>query len=313
MQAVVITDGELEWRTRPDPVPGDTELLVSVRAAGINNADLLQRRGHYPAPPGSPPDVPGLELAGEVVSVGRQVTRFAVGDRVMAVVGGGGQATLAVVDETHALPVPGALSWGEAGGFPEVFSTAWDAIGPQAHLAAGERLLVTGAAGGVGTAAVQLASASGSLVVASVRDPSRRDAVSELGAHRVIDPTEVPDHGPYDAILELVGAPSLAASLGSLAIGGRVVVIGVGAGPRLELDLLALMAKRAWIGSSTLRARDRVGKAIVANEVASHVLPLLSSGAVRVPVCDTFPMSEAASAYERFGVGSKLGKVVLVP
>src|SRR5580698_7397642 len=149
MRAVVIRDNQLHWEERDDPVPGATELLVAVRAAGLNSADLIQRIGLYPAPPGSPPDIPGLELAGEVVRVGAQVTRFVPGDRVMAVVGGGGQATMAVVDESHALAVPDSLPWPEAGGFPEVFSTAFDALFTRGELRMGERALITGAAGGV--------------------------------------------------------------------------------------------------------------------------------------------------------------------
>ena len=206
MHAVVIRDNGLHWEERDDPVPGDTELLVAVRAAGLNSADLVQRAGFYPAPAGSPPDIPGMELAGEVVGVGRQVTLFAPGDRVMAVVGGGAQATLAVVDETHALAAPGSLPWPEAGGFPEVFSTAFDALFTQAGLQMGERVLVSGAAGGVGTAAVQLAAAAGATVTASVRDPDRRDAVAALGAATVIAPGAEGEHGPYDVLLELVGA-----------------------------------------------------------------------------------------------------------
>src|SRR5271168_1551603 len=144
---VVIRDTHLHWEERDDPVPGDTELLVAVRAAGLNAADLVQRAGFYPAPPGWPADIPGMEFAGEVVAVGRQVTLFAPGDRVMAVVGGGAQATLAFVDETHALPVPDGLSWAEAGGFPEAFTTAYDALFRQADLQMGERVLISGAAG----------------------------------------------------------------------------------------------------------------------------------------------------------------------
>src|SRR5213592_1780509 len=154
MHAVTIVDGRLEWRQHADPVPGSGELLVAVKAAGLNGADILQRRGGYPAPPGSPQDIPGLELAGEVVARGADAERFAEGDRVMAVVGGGGQAELAVVHERAAMPVPDALDWPAAGGFPEVFTTAHDAIFSQAGLQAGERLLVHGAAGGVGSAAV---------------------------------------------------------------------------------------------------------------------------------------------------------------
>lgn len=312
MQAVVIRDGALVWEERDDPVPGDTEVLVSVHAAGLNGADLVQRRGFYPAPPGSPQDIPGMELAGEVCAVGRQVTTVAIGDRVMAVVGGGGQATMCVVDEAHVLAVPEGLSWPEAGGFPEVFSTAYDALFSQAALGSGERVLVTGAAGGVGTAGVQLAAATGATVVASVRDANRRDEVAALGAHHVIDPSEVAAHGPYDVVLELVGAPSLEEALPHLATGARVVVIGMGAGATISLNLFALMSTRSLIRGSTLRARSRTEKATVARGVTRHVLPHVASGRIRVPIHQTFPMSQAESAYEHFAAGSKLGKIVLV-
>ena len=184
MHAVVIREGQLYWEERDDPVPGDTELLVAVRAAGLNAADLVQRAGFYPAPPGWPVDIPGMEFAGEVVAVGRQVTLFSPGDRVMAVVGGGAQATMAFVDESHALPVPDGLSWAEAGGFPEVFTTAYDGLFRQAELQMGERVLVSGAAGGVGTAAVQLAAQAGAMVTATVRDPERREAVGRARRRR---------------------------------------------------------------------------------------------------------------------------------
>src|SRR6185437_1855284 len=153
--ANVIRDNELHWEERDDPVPGDTELVVSVKTAGLNNADLIQRAGFYPAPPGWPADVPGMELAGEVVAVGRSVTLFTPGARVMAVVGGGAQAEMAFVDEVHAVAVPASVGWAEAGGFPEAFWTAYDALFTQAGLQMGERVLVSGAAGGVGTAGVQ--------------------------------------------------------------------------------------------------------------------------------------------------------------
>ncbi len=308
----MIDDGALRWEERPDPEPGDTELLVEVRAAGLNGADILQRRGHYPAPPGVPADIPGMELAGTVVAAGRQVTRFAVGDRVMGLVGGGAQATRAVVDETHTLAVPDSVGWPEAGGFPEVFATAFDALFTQAGLAMGDRVLVTGAAGGVGTAAVQLAAVAGASVVASVRRPAARADVAALGADEVVDPADVAAHGPYDVVLELVGAASLPAALGALAAGGRVAVIGVGGGAKIELNLLQLMAARARISASTLRARDRHGKGTVMDAVRAHVLPLLAAGRLRVPVGETFPMADATAAYERFAGGGKLGKIVLV-
>jgi NADPH:quinone reductase len=312
MNAVVIRDGTLHWEEREDPVPGDTELLVAVKAAGLNGADLMQRAGLYPPPPGWPADIPGMEMAGEVVAVGAKVVLFAPGDRVMAVVGGGGQATMAVVDESHALAVPESLSWPEAGGFPEVFWTAFDALFTQAHLSMGERVLISGAAGGVGTAAVQLATAAGATVVATVRQPSRHSEVTDLGAAVVIDPGDVADHGPYDVVLELVGAASLPTALPHLATGARVVVIGVGSGAKVEVNLLQLMGTRARIGGSTLRGRSRREKADVAAAVAAHVLPLLAGGRVRVPVCATFPMAEVTAAYEHFSAGGKLGKVVLV-
>ncbi|HXQ19901.1 MAG TPA: zinc-binding dehydrogenase [Acidimicrobiales bacterium] len=312
MHAVVIEAGELRWIERPDPMPGDTELLVEVRAAGINAADLVQRQGFYPAPPGAPADIPGLELAGDVVAVGTKVSRFTPGDRVMALVGGGGQATRATVDEAHALAVPDHVDWPAAGGFPEAYSTAFDALWSQCQLQMGERVLVTGAAGGVGTAAVQLAAAAGARVVASVRDPARRPAIEELGAAVAIEPDDVALHGPYDVVLELVGAPSLAGALGSLATGARVVVIGIGGGASFELDLRRLMLARARISASTLRARDRTAKAAVADGVARHVLPLLATGRIGVPISATIEMADAAAAYERFAAGGKLGKIVLV-
>jgi NADPH2:quinone reductase len=312
VHAVVIDDGALRWAERPDPAPGDTELLVDVRAAGLNGADLLQRRGHYPAPPGVPPDIPGMELAGTVVAAGRQVTRFAVGDRVMGLVGGGAQATRAVVDETHALAVPDGVGWPEAGGFPEVFATAFDALFTQAELAMGDRVLVTGAAGGVGTAAVQLAATAGAHVVASVRQPSVRPEVAALGANEVVDPADVAVHGPYDVVLELVGAASLPTTLGALAAGARVAVIGVGSGAKVELNLLQLMGARARISGSTLRARDRHGKGAVMGAVGAHVRPLLAAGRLTVPVDSTFPMADATAVYDRFAGGGKLGKIVLV-
>ncbi|HEY2215475.1 MAG TPA: zinc-binding dehydrogenase, partial [Acidimicrobiales bacterium] len=298
MEAVIIRDAELHIETRDDPAPGSTELLVAVHAAGINAADLVQRAGFYPAPPGSPPDIPGMELAGEVVAIGRQVTRFAVGDRVMGVVGGGAQATLAVIDEAHALAAPASMPWPEAGGFAEAFSTAFDAIFTRGELTMGDRVLISGAAGGVGTAAVQLASAAGATVVATVRDQARHADVADLGATIVIEPDAVAEHGPYDVVLELVGAPSLKSVLPHMATEGRVVVIGVGAGSKLDLDLFRLMMPRIRIGGATLRARTRTEKANVARAVTRHVLPLLEAGRLRVPVCDSFPLAEAATAYE---------------
>ena len=311
MRAATISDGSVAVADHPDPEPGKNELLVRVRAAGINGADILQRKGGYPAPPGSPPDIPGLELAGEVVGLGPGAERFSEGDRVMAVVGGGGQAELAIVHERAAMPVPDALGWPRAGGFPEVFTTAHDAIFSQAGLKAGEHLLVHGAAGGVGTAAVQLGRAAGARVTATVRSEEKRAGVESLGA-TAIAPDGFEEHGPYDVVLELVGAPNMPANLKGLNMLGRIVVIGVGAGPKAELNLLALMGKRGRISASTLRARPLEEKAAAQRLVEKHVLPLVERGDVTVPVADTYPLDEVDEAYERFTAGSKLGKVVLL-
>jgi NADPH:quinone reductase-like Zn-dependent oxidoreductase len=312
VRAVTIVEGDLRWVEHPDPTPGDNDLLVAVRAAGVNAGDLMQRLGFYPPPPGFPVDIPGMELAGEVVAVGRRTHRYAVGDRVMAVVGGGAQAELALVDEDAALPVPRDLPWAEAGGFPEAFTTAHDALFTRCGLAPGERVLVTGAAGGVGVAAVQLAATAGARPVASVRRAELRDAVAALGAVAAADPEDALALGPFDVAMELVGGPGFAGVLGALATEGRVAVIGVGAGARVEVDLLSLMHGRAHVSASTLRPRSRVEKAAVAARVESQVVPLLHAGRVRVPLAATFGMEQASDAYERFAQPGKLGKIVLV-
>ena len=313
MKALTIQDKNLVVEERPDPEPGVGEVLVRVHAAGINGLDMLQRRGAYPAPPGSPPDIPGVELAGEVAAVGAGATRFSEGDRVMAVVGGGAQAELAVVHERAAMPVPRSVDWHQAGGLPEVFTTAHDAIFTQAGLRPGEHLLVHGAAGGVGTAAVQLGHALGARVTATVRREEHRAALEELGAS-AIAPEGFGRSGPYDVILELVGAANLAENLDSLALRGRIAVIGVGGtGPTAEINLLTVMQKRARIHGSTLRARPLEEKAICARLVEKEVLPRFEDGTLTVPVADTFALDEAEAGYERFSAGGKLGKVVLLP
>jgi NADPH2:quinone reductase len=310
MRAVTIREKEIVIEEHPDPTPGAGEVLVRVRAAGLNGADMMQRRGLYPAPAGSPQDIPGMELAGEVVALSEGATRFELGERVMAIVGGGAQAELAVVHERQLMPVPETLDWTASGGLPEVFTTAHDAVFVQAGLRAGERLLVHGGAGGVGTAAIQLGRAAGARVTATVRNESSREQVAELGAN-VIAPEGFAEHGQFDVILELVGAPNLGENLQALATGGRIAVIGVSAGAKAELNLLALMGKRARIHGSTLRARPLEEKAISARLLEHEVLPLFDTGALRVPIAETFPLEDAATAYERFAAGGKLGKIVL--
>jgi NADPH:quinone reductase-like Zn-dependent oxidoreductase len=210
------------------------------------------------------------------------------------------------------LPVPDGVPWDQAGGFPEAFCTANDALFTQAHLVAGERVLISGGAGGVGTAAVQLAHATGAQVVASVRTLENHPKVLSLGADEVVEPDRAPDHGPYDVSLELVGAPGVAAVLPAMAVGGRVVVIGVGAGSKLEIDLLAMMGRRATISASTLRARSTQEKAAVATAAGKRALSLLGHGSIGVPVAEQLPMVRASEAYERFAAGGKFGKIVLV-
>jgi NADPH2:quinone reductase len=310
MRAVTIREQEIVIEDHADPVPGDGEVLVRVHAAGLNGGDMMQRRGLYPAPAGSPQDIPGMELAGEVLELGRGAQRFKGGERVMAIVGGGGQAELAVVNERHLMPVPRTLDWSAAGGLPEVFTTAHDALFTQARLRPGERLLVHGGAGGVGTAAIQLARAIGARATATVRREELREQVAALGAE-AIAPEDFAAHGPFDVILELVGAPNMPENMTALATDGRIVVIGVAAGVKAELNLLALMGRRARIHGSTLRARPTEEKAITARLLEREVLPLFDSGALRVPVAETFALADAAAAYDHFAAGGKLGKVVL--
>jgi NADPH:quinone reductase len=228
----------------------------------------------------------------------------------MAIVGGGAQAELAVVHERLLMPVPQALDWPAAGGLPEVFTTAHDALFTQAELRPGEHLLVHGGAGGVGTAAIQLARATGARVTATVRREESRSAVAALGADAVA-PEDFATHGPFDVVIELVGAPNMPESLNALATAGRIVVIGVAAGVKTELNLLALMGKRARIHGSTLRARSLEEKGLVARRLEHEVLPLFEDGRLLVPLAATPALEDAAEAYERFAAGGKLGKIVL--
>jgi NADPH:quinone reductase len=311
MRAVVIKDGGIVIEQRPDPVPGSHEVLVRVHAAGINNADILQREGHYPPPAGIPADMPGMEFAGEVQANGPGADRFPVGERVMALIAGAGQAELVTVHERMLMPVPPKLDWPPAGGLPEVFTTAHDALFTQCELRAGERLLVHGAAGGVGVASVQLGRATGARVSATVRNPKHRDTVASLGA-AVLSPDDFVDEGPFDVILELVGAPNMPNNLRALRTGGRISVIGTGAGGVVnEFPIGLLMARRGRIHGSTLRGRSLEEKALAARGLERHVLPLFATGALCVPLHKTFPLEQAAEAYDAFAAGGKLGKIVL--
>ena len=301
----MVDNGAVLVREVPDPQPAPGQVLVRIRAAGVNGADLAQRAGRYPAPPGAPRDIPGLELAGEVVEPGG-ATRFRTGDRVMALVGGGGQAELAAVHSRLLAPVPDAFDWPQAGGFVEVFATAYDALFTQAKLAMGERLLVRGAAGGVGVAAVQLGVACGASVTGVVRRDEHRRRIRDLGA-------DTDERGEYDVILELVGGDNLARDVELLAARGRLLVIGVGAGARATVDFARLMQRRARISASTLRARPLEEKALVVRALERHVLPLVEAGRIAVPVHATYPLEQAQQAYDAFAAGGKFGKLVLLP
>jgi NADPH:quinone reductase-like Zn-dependent oxidoreductase len=293
MRAAIIRDGRIDVGDVPDPDAGDGELLIRIRAAGVNGADLAQRAGRYPPPPGAP-DIPGLECAGETAD----------GRRVMALLGGGGHAELVAVDARHVVDVPDAVDWSQAGGFMEVFCTAHDALFTQAELRPGERLLVNGAAGGVGVAAVQLGVAAGAAVTGTAR--RNADRVAALGA--ATEP-----EGEYDVILELVGGDNLAANLERLALNGRIAVIGTGAGARAEVDFGLLMRRRGRIHASVLRARSREEKALVVERVREEVVPLLAAGRITVPVHETYPLERAQQAYDAFAAGGKFGKIVLCP
>lgn len=311
MLAVTITDGEVHVVDRPDPRPGDFELLVRVQSAGINNADLAQIAGHYPAPPGSPQDIPGLELAGEVVATGAHVTRFQVGERVMALVGGGAHAELAVAHERLAMAIPPNLDVTSAGCFPEAFVTAHDALFTQCGLAMGERVLIHGGAGGVGTAAVQIAAAAGAEVTATVRSEAYRGRVAELGA-QVVAPEGFSSAGPFDVVLELVGADNMAENLDCLAERGRICVIGMSGGAATaELDLRKLMVRRGRISASTLRSRPLEGRIDAVLRTEAQVVPQVRRGRARVLIFAEFPLSDAPQAYERFRAGGKFGKIAL--
>jgi NADPH:quinone reductase len=311
VHAVVIDEGQLTIRERPTPQPGGRDVLVAVRGAGLNAADLLQRAGLYPAPPGWPSDIPGLELAGVVVATGEDADESLVGRRVCAIVGAGAQATHCVVPEEHLLAVPDHASWDEAAGFAEAFVTAHDALTTQARVTAGDHVLVSGANGGVGVAAVQVARALGARVTAVARSSARHEALRELGADRVVTLEEVTELDPVDVLIELVGAQHLALAQRVLAPASRVVVIGVGAGSRVELDLLAMMNRRSTFTGSTLRSRSREEKSLVIARVRDALVPKWNAKEIRVPVAATFELAQVGAAYDYFAQSGKLGKVVL--
>lgn len=310
--------------TIPDPVPGPGEVLVAVAAAGVNRADLLQRQGHYPPPPGAP-DTLGLECAGTIAAVGPGVEAWRVGDRVAALIDGGGYAELAVVPVTQLFRVPDGMGFAEAAALPEAVCTAWSNLVMVGGLRAGNTVLIHGGSGGVGSIAIQLARHLGARVVTTAGGPERVARCRELGADLALDyrtddqvrgVREVSGGRGADVILDVLGAGGLTANVRSLATGGRLVVIGMQKGRRGELDLGALLVKRASIHGTTLRARPAAEKAQIVAEVNAHVWPLIGTGAqsaIRPLVHEVLPLSEAARAHELLASGAVFGKLVLVP
>jgi NADPH:quinone reductase len=299
---------------RPDPVPGSEEVLVQVPFAGVNPADLAQREGRYPPPPGAPADVPGLEVAGTVVARGDAVRGWQEGDRVFGIVGGGGLANRVVVHERHLARVPENLNEQEAAAVPEAFLTAHDAVFTQAGLRLGDVLLVNGANGGVGTAAGQLGRVAGARVFGTVRSDGARERIAQLGLEP-LDPSAFVEPlramGGADIILELVGGPNLPADFEALAVKGRVVVVGTGAGADTDLSLRALMSKRARLFGTVLRARPLEEKAAAVQAFAHEVVPQLADVRVKPIVDRIFPAADAAEAFEYLARPGKFGKVLL--
>ena len=316
MRAVVFTGAGgnevVGLAERADPSPGPEDVVVHVRFAGLNPADLLQRAGRYPAPAGSPPDVPGLEVAGTVLECGERVADWAPGDRVFGLVGGGGLADRVLVHERCVTRVPDLLSDEEAAAAPEAFITAHDAVRTQAGLRMDERLLVHGAAGGVGSAAVQIAVSTGAHAIAVVRSEGADAALSELGAE-VVSESEFPGavHELVDVVLELVGALHFPGNLEVLARNGRIMIVGVAAGADVNLSLATLMQKRASIRGTVLRSRPLEEKAAAVRAFEREVVPGLADGRMRPLVDSVYPAGDVTDAFDRLAASGKLGKVLL--
>ena len=299
----------------PRPVPDDGEVLLRVLAAGVNRPDILQREGRYPPPPGSP-DTLGLEVAGEVVEGSG---RWQEGDRVCALLGGGGYSECVAVDARHVLPIPAGLEPVEAAALPETVFTVYANVFEHGRLRAGETLLVHGATSGIGVMAIQMAKAAGARVIATSRGAEKAEAARKLGADHAVD-TSTQDFaevareaGGVDVALDMVGAPYFAQTLEALNTGGRIVYIAGQGGNELQVPVFGIMRKRAVITGSTLRPRDADEKARLAAEVERVVWPWIEAGKVKAVVDRTFPLEQAAQAHARLEVGAHTGKIVLVP
>jgi putative PIG3 family NAD(P)H quinone oxidoreductase len=320
MRAVVVPDPggpeALLVHELPDPSPGPGELLLDVVASAVNRADVQQRKGFYPPPPGAS-DVLGLECSGRVAAVGEGVSGFATGAEVCALLAGGGYAEQVVVPAGQVMSVPDGVDLAEAASLPEVASTVWSNLFMVAGLRAGERLLVHGGAGGIGTFAIQLAHAFGAEVFATAGSAEKLELCRELGAARAIDYHHedfvevLQEAGGADVVLDVIGAKYLQRNVAALANEGRLVVIGLQGGTKAELDLSVLMRKRAAVVGTTLRARPAEEKATICASVVEHVWPLVAAGRVRSVVRRRFPLEEVAEAHRLMESGDNVGKILL--
>ena len=317
MRAIVIAEfggpEVLEWREVPDPRPDRGEVLIDVTASAVNRADLLQRMGFYPPPPGAPP-YPGLECSGVVAEVGADVEQFKVGDRVCALLGGGGYAERVAVPWQQVMPAPDGIELKVAAAIPEAACTVWGTVFMQARLRRGESLLVHGGASGIGTTAIQLAKALGSHVIATAGTDEKLAKLKELGADQLINyrTQDFAELAEADVILDIIGAPYLAGNLRVLRTGGRLVLIALQGGSTAEIDLGTLLYKRASIIGSTLRARPVDDKGVIVRGVTDNVLPLVSAGGMRPVVYAELPMSQAGEAQRMLDSGEHVGKILLV-
>ena len=314
----------LEIREVTDAPPATLDRVrVRVRAAGLNRADILQRLGRYPAPPGYPQDIPGIEFAGEVSDVGDEVRRWKVGDRVFGIIGGGGQAQYVTVPESHLAPVPPNLDWAEAAAVPEVFMTAHDALFTQCGLQMGERVLIHAAGSGVGTAAIQMVRAAGAFAYGTSRTADKLEKAKEFGLTESVvatgDQMEIvasvkrwTNDAGVDVVLDLVGAAYLTANLAALVTKGRLIFVGTTSGSKAEIDFSVAMSKRLRIMGTALRIRSLEEKATATRLFTEQVVPLLRSGAVRPVIDRVFLMEEVGAAHERIESNESFGKVVLL-
>ncbi|MDB5644111.1 MAG: NAD(P)H-quinone oxidoreductase [Hyphomicrobiales bacterium] len=306
---------------RPIPMPGDGELLIAVKAAGVNRPDVSQRQGKYPPPPGAPQDIPGLEIAGVVVMCGDGVTRFKPGDEVCALVPGGGYASHCLAHESNTLPIPDGLTMIEAAAVPETFFTVWTNVFQRGHLIAGETLLVHGGSSGIGTTAIMLGKAFGATVIVTAGSRDKCDACVKLGADHAIDyrtqdfvaeVKTITGGKGADVILDMVGGSYVQRNYEAAAVEGRIVQIAFMEGYKIaSLDLRALSAKRLTHTGSTLRPRSPAQKAVIARELEAKVWPLLAKGQCKPLVHATFPLEQAAAAHALMETSTHIGKIVL--